>query len=151
MAVIHVYTFTYTYIYVELKASSQPGAEGKGAAFASWKPRAPDDKNGNKALRRNASPRRINRDVIRVKGDCKTVINHHVASINKGGGAVINRDIKRDAFRAVQRWLRRTRESKIRLRQQKEKTAGCASEGLLAHKPYSRSSAVINSNAQGGG
>ena len=51
MAVIHVYTFTYTNIYVELKASSQPGAEGKGAAFASQKPLAPEDKNGNKTLR----------------------------------------------------------------------------------------------------
>ena len=121
MAVIYAYTSTYTHIYVELKASGHPAAEGKGAAFASWKPLAPDDKNSNKALRRNASPRRINRDVIRVKGDCKTVINHHVASTNKGGKAVINRDIKRDALTTARRWLRRTRESKIRLRQQRKR------------------------------
>lgn len=121
MAVIYAYTSTYTHIYVELKASGHPAAEGKGAAFASWKPLAPDDKNGNKTLRRNASPRRINRDVISVKGDCKTVINHHVASTNKGGKAVINRDIKRDALATARRWLRRTRESKIRLRQQRKR------------------------------
>ena len=151
MAVIHVYTSIYTHIYVELKASSCPGVEGKAAALASRKPLAPEDKNGNKTLRRNAPPRRINRDVISDEGDGKTVINHHVASINKGREAVINRDIKRDTFRAVQRWSRRTQESKIRLRQQKEKTAGCASEGLLARKLHSRSPAVINSNAQCGG
>ena len=49
MAVIYAYTYTstYTHIYVELKASGHPAAEGKGAAFASWKPLAPEDKNGN--------------------------------------------------------------------------------------------------------
>ena len=121
MAVIYAYTSTYTHIYVELKASGHPAAEGKGAAFASWKPLAPEDKNGNKTLRRNASPRRINRDVMNVEGGCETVINHHVTSIDKGGKAVINRDIKRDALTTARRWLRRTRESKIRLRQQRKR------------------------------
>ena len=121
MAVIYAYTSTYTHIYVELKASGHPAAEGKGAAFASWKPLAPEDKNGNKTLRRNASPRRINRDVMNVEGGCETVINHHVTSIDKGGKAVINRDIKRDALTTARRWLRRTQESSIHLRQQRKR------------------------------
>ena len=104
MAVIYAYTSTYTHIYVELKASGHPAAEGKRAAFASWKPLAPEDKNGNKTLRRNASPRRINRDVMNVEGGCETVINHHVTSIGKDEKAVINRNINRDAFRNVRRW-----------------------------------------------
>ena len=121
MAVICAYASTYTHTHVRLKASGRPGAEGKETALASRKPLAPDDKNGNKALRRNASPRRINRDVMNVKGGCETVINHHVTSIDKGGKAVINRDIKRDALTTARRWLRRTRESKIRLRQQRKR------------------------------
>ena len=50
-ALIYVYTSTYTHTYVRLKALSHPDAQRERAAFASRKPLAPDDKNGNKALR----------------------------------------------------------------------------------------------------
>ena len=121
VAVIYVYTSSYRHTYVGFNTPGCPSTKQKETTLASRKPLAPKDKNGNKTLRRNASPRRINRDVISVKGDCKTVINHHVASTNKGGKAVINRDIKRDAPTTARRWLRRTQESKIRLRQQRKR------------------------------